>query len=391
MQTHYSVLEVPESATKEQIKQSYRTLLQVWHPDRFQHNPTLRLKAEEKSKHINAAFDVLSDPVRRRQYDDRLERELRHGQPRTTGSRSSEPLTTRCPNPACGAILRVQARMVGRVICPTCRTSFLYDPLRNEKWDVQYPQSTTTAPDADAADGTASKTEPGTPAPQQAFAKTGILIAVFAVGGVIVVGGISFLIRQWTDPWNRSVMASVRYPQEDNRPPSEAKVRPEANRPTAVPPQHKPTEGKEAETGYLGFQQENGEDLIKPILSPGEGELTVVNDTEWDAAVKLYEEAKTGDTLYRYWYVQSGRRVTLRGLGPCHCTLYFALGANWDPERKVFLEEQRFWKHDKPMTYLVPEATEKAGWERYWVRIIDGQMGIESASIIDQETFNDLF
>ena len=70
METHYTILEVQDSATLEEVKEAYRLLLQVWHPDRFHHSPTLLAKAEQKSGKINVAFETLSDPVLRQQYDD---------------------------------------------------------------------------------------------------------------------------------------------------------------------------------------------------------------------------------------------------------------------------------------------------------------------------------
>ena len=50
MENYYSILEISESATPEEITQAYRLLLQVWHPDRFHHSPTLLTKAEQKSR-----------------------------------------------------------------------------------------------------------------------------------------------------------------------------------------------------------------------------------------------------------------------------------------------------------------------------------------------------
>lgn len=47
------------SATPEQIRQAYRDLVKVWHPDRFGADARLRAKAEEKLKSINAAFNLL--------------------------------------------------------------------------------------------------------------------------------------------------------------------------------------------------------------------------------------------------------------------------------------------------------------------------------------------
>lgn len=46
-------------ATLEQIESTYLTLVKVWHPDRFTHDPRLSKEAEEKLKEINAAHDYL--------------------------------------------------------------------------------------------------------------------------------------------------------------------------------------------------------------------------------------------------------------------------------------------------------------------------------------------
>jgi hypothetical protein len=46
-------------AIPEEIENTYRTLVKVWHPDRFAHDPRLRKDAEEKLKEINGAHDYL--------------------------------------------------------------------------------------------------------------------------------------------------------------------------------------------------------------------------------------------------------------------------------------------------------------------------------------------
>jgi hypothetical protein len=140
METYYSILEIPESATPEEIKQAYRLLLQVWHPDRFHHNPDLLAKAEQKTRQINAAFDTLSNAELKQRYDDGLRTSgARQGQhkPKPSGD---EPRITRCPNAVCNSVLRVNARTVGVVTCPSCRTTFRYDPERNDKWDINPPE-----------------------------------------------------------------------------------------------------------------------------------------------------------------------------------------------------------------------------------------------------------
>jgi hypothetical protein len=56
---HYQTLEVEPGASQAEIKQAYKDLAVVWHPDRFTDNPRLREKAEEKLKQINAAYAIL--------------------------------------------------------------------------------------------------------------------------------------------------------------------------------------------------------------------------------------------------------------------------------------------------------------------------------------------
>lgn len=65
MSNYYDILGVPKNATADEIKKAYRTLAFKYHPDRNQGNAS----AEEKFKQISAAYDVLGDEAKRRQYD----------------------------------------------------------------------------------------------------------------------------------------------------------------------------------------------------------------------------------------------------------------------------------------------------------------------------------
>ena len=53
------ILALRPGATPVQIKEAYRDLVKVWHPDRFGSDARLRVKAEEKLQRINEAYRVL--------------------------------------------------------------------------------------------------------------------------------------------------------------------------------------------------------------------------------------------------------------------------------------------------------------------------------------------
>src|SRR5690606_21966540 len=62
---YYATLGVDRTASEKEIKQAFRRLAKKYHPDANPGDPT----AEQKFKEINEAYEVLSDPNKRAQYD----------------------------------------------------------------------------------------------------------------------------------------------------------------------------------------------------------------------------------------------------------------------------------------------------------------------------------
>src|ERR1044072_6306523 len=63
---YYAVLGVPKTASQAEIKKAFRKLARQHHPDA---KPG-RAAAERRFKEINEANEVLSDPAKRKQYDE---------------------------------------------------------------------------------------------------------------------------------------------------------------------------------------------------------------------------------------------------------------------------------------------------------------------------------
>ncbi len=63
---YYAVLGVPRTASAEEIKKAFRKLARQYHPDLAKDKKT----AESKFKELNEANEVLSDPEKRRKYDE---------------------------------------------------------------------------------------------------------------------------------------------------------------------------------------------------------------------------------------------------------------------------------------------------------------------------------
>lgn len=70
MKNYYEILEVDKHASNEIIKNAYKTLVKKYHPDLKEGEE--KLEAEEKIKQVNEAYNILSDKIKRTEYDNNL-------------------------------------------------------------------------------------------------------------------------------------------------------------------------------------------------------------------------------------------------------------------------------------------------------------------------------
>jgi DnaJ-class molecular chaperone len=103
---YYQLLDVPMTANRREITRAYRMIMMKWHPDRVR--PEQRAHAEDLAKRLNHAYSTLSDPIRRKQYDqtirnDAMQAEIMgryvggfaYGGPATMAAAPRRPMTAR--------------------------------------------------------------------------------------------------------------------------------------------------------------------------------------------------------------------------------------------------------------------------------------------------------
>ncbi len=111
----YEALQVHERAIPEVIEKAYRVLVRKYHPD--VHPPDKQQWAHEKMRRINVAYDVLSDPEARAEYD--ASRRLGRSRTEITDEEAGTEQSVKCFNhPKRAAV--TYCWHCGRPICEEC-------------------------------------------------------------------------------------------------------------------------------------------------------------------------------------------------------------------------------------------------------------------------------
>lgn len=74
MENYYEILQVSSNASKEIIDKAFKTLAKKYHPDA--NPPDKKEWAEDQFKKINAAYEIISDEEKRKQYDEDLRKSI---------------------------------------------------------------------------------------------------------------------------------------------------------------------------------------------------------------------------------------------------------------------------------------------------------------------------
>lgn len=106
--TMYDVLGISQSATLEEIRAAYRVRAAMFHPDRFSQSrqPKEWQLANEMLKGLNEAYDVLSEPQSRRDYDATLSRQTQ-----------SKPAASAKPSPSASGSSRKSSPSHSGIVC----------------------------------------------------------------------------------------------------------------------------------------------------------------------------------------------------------------------------------------------------------------------------------
>ncbi|MDD3434778.1 MAG: DnaJ domain-containing protein [Candidatus Pacebacteria bacterium] len=99
-ENYYSILEIPFSATAQDIKDAYAVQTQIYHPDKYTDcSEKVRKKVQKRMEKINRAWEILKDPQKRADYNKEYKSRLKSKSSRTTSQNNTSSTPPDPPNP----------------------------------------------------------------------------------------------------------------------------------------------------------------------------------------------------------------------------------------------------------------------------------------------------
>ncbi len=117
----------------------------------------------------------------------------------------------------------------------------------------------------------------------------------------------------------------------------------------------------------------SGFELAEPRGPTGRGTLKITNGTQSDAVLRLVD-IELRQTR-RFVYIAAGDQAMLRGIGPCHCVVRFALGRDWDEEAMRFRRNVTYSTFDEGFHFTETDSDDGVQWAVFEVtlhRVVGG-------------------
>ena len=325
MHHYYRMLGVEPGVSAEEVKEAYRDLVKIWHPDRFANGSRVQRKAEERLKEINDAYERLQS--------------FRSGpKPKTpqSASWSQQP----GPRPDTGSSQSTESQEPAGAQPPT------ETPQMSPRWLGRCCAKAWFW-----------------------FRERPAAVAVVVV--LLVLYTLAYL--------NSPRPSGTRKPSLPRLPETPSVATPSKPRlDTPSPPRRPSVEyldslderskpppvGRRPETSRPLLSLPSGTEIIRPRGPKGLGSLRIINGTSLDAVAKLVEDAPPRRTR-RLVYVRANSEATIKDIGPCRCLLQFSTGVDWDRSSRKFLEKRSYSQFADPLEFEEVERGDRVQYATY--------------------------
>ena len=125
------------------------------------------------------------------------------------------------------------------------------------------------------------------------------------------------------------------------------------------------------------FSLPNGTELVRNRSRKGRGSITIVNEGDKDAVVKLVVPATADESAYTYCavFVRAKKEALLSHIQPATYDIRFCTGRDWSKSTQTFLVDKAFSRFDTPFVFeektIVTEDSERTTFSKYSVSLTE--------------------